>query len=245
MKILSVDIENAPGSGYFWGLWDQNIALSQLIQPSRVICFAAKWLDSKEMIFKSEFHNSHDEMLSSAHALLDEADAVIGYNSRKFDVKHLNREFFLANLEPPSPFKHIDLMETAKKQFAFMSNKLQFLLTETKIGSKLEHEGFPLWEKCMAGDEAAWVRMRRYNENDTRETEKLYKALLPWIPNHPSHGAHNAEDACPQCGGKRLIMEGTAYTSTGQYQRYHCKDCGRWSRGTQRNARTTIVGLNS
>lgn len=245
MRILSADIETSPAIGYVWGLWDQNIGLSQLIQPSRVICFAAKWLDSKEMVFKSEFHNGKEEMLTVAHQLLDEADAVVGYNSRKFDVKHLNREFLLANMSPPSPYKHIDLMETAKKQFAFMSNKLQFLLTQTKVGAKMEHEGFPLWEKCLAGDEAAWTRMRRYNEIDTRETERLYKVLLPWIANHPSHGAHNGVDACPKCGSTSLTMQGHAYTATGQYQRYVCKDCGGWLRGSARNAKTTIVQLNS
>jgi len=47
-KILVIDIETAPASGYIWKLFDVNVSLSQLIDTSKVICFAAKWVGDKK-----------------------------------------------------------------------------------------------------------------------------------------------------------------------------------------------------
>ena len=52
-KILVIDIETAPASGYIWKLFDVNVSLSQLIDTSKVICFAAKWIGDKKVIFSS------------------------------------------------------------------------------------------------------------------------------------------------------------------------------------------------
>ena len=52
-KILVIDIETAPASGYIWKLFDVNISLSQLIDTSKVICFAAKWYGEKKVIMQT------------------------------------------------------------------------------------------------------------------------------------------------------------------------------------------------
>ena len=48
-KVLVIDIETSPNVVYAWGLWDQNIGISQVIEPSRVLCFAAKWVGQKKV----------------------------------------------------------------------------------------------------------------------------------------------------------------------------------------------------
>ena len=50
-KILLLDIEMAPNVAHVWGIWDQNIGLNQLRESSYVMCYAAKWLGDKKMIF--------------------------------------------------------------------------------------------------------------------------------------------------------------------------------------------------
>ena len=42
-KILVLDIETAPCLGYFWNIWNTNIGISQIVNTSKMICFAAKW----------------------------------------------------------------------------------------------------------------------------------------------------------------------------------------------------------
>ena len=83
-RILTLDIETSPNIVYAWGIWNQNIATSQLIEPSRVLCFAAKWLDRKRVEFYSE-QDGRDEMLRAVWSMIDEADVIVGYNHVKFD----------------------------------------------------------------------------------------------------------------------------------------------------------------
>ena len=53
---------------------------------------------------------------------------------------------------------------------------------------------------------------------------------------------------CPQCGSKHLQARGSYYTTTMRYQRYHCQDCGKWSRSRFNNLdadkrKSIIVGV--
>jgi len=48
MKILMLDIETTPMQVYTWGLWDQNIGINQIIKPTEMLCFGAKWQGKKE-----------------------------------------------------------------------------------------------------------------------------------------------------------------------------------------------------
>ena len=181
-KLLVIDIETMANLCWCWGTWQQNVAPSQIVKHKRVISFAAKWVGSSKVEFYSEFHNSREEMIAQAWALLSEADAVIGYNSKRFDVKHLNTEFKLAGYGPPHHFQQIDLLAIGRREFAFSSNKLESVADRLGIGKKREHEGFGLWLKCEARDRCAWKRMREYNMNDVVLTEKLFEEFRDWIP---------------------------------------------------------------
>jgi uncharacterized protein YprB with RNaseH-like and TPR domain len=188
VKLLCLDVETAPNLAHVWGLFDQNVGLNQLAAVSEIICFAAKWHGTKRVEFYSNHHDGHDEMIRQAYRLVDEADAIITYNGRAFDMKHLRREFVLAGLTPPSPHKDIDLLQTVRAQFKFASGKLEHVASQLGIGHKLKHQGFELWLGCLRGEPKAWATMKRYNVQDVLLTERLYDRLLPWIPNHPHRG---------------------------------------------------------
>lgn len=235
MRRLVLDIETSPSLAHVWGLWNQNVSLSQLRESGRVICFAAKWYGERGVLFYSDFHDGHEAMVRGARELMDEADAIIHYNGKRFDMPHLHREILTAKLDPPSPHQDIDLCDVAKRRFRFVSNKLDHVAAELGVGSKVKHAGHSLWTRCMAGEEKAWDTMRRYNVGDVRLTEKLYTRLLPWIPGHPNHNLYtgDAEDVCPNCGGSKLQRRGYKATGVSTYQQYQCQDCGRWCRGKQ------------
>lgn len=235
MRLLILDIETAPATALVWGIHKQHLGAHQIVEPVRMLCFAAKWYDSKKVYYASEHHNSREEMLLLLWDLLHEADAVIHYNGASFDVPIINREFLLAGFNPPSPFAQIDLWKSVRSKFRFMSNKLDSVAGELGIGHKIPHEGFDLWKKCLADDEKAWGRMKRYNIQDVRLTEKLYTRLRPWIKGHPSvtlvlGGTHN----CPTCGSAKVQKRGFARTAMSTFQQYQCNDCGSYSRSGKR-----------
>ena len=224
-RILVIDIETAPASGYIWKLFDVNISLSQLIDTSKVICFAAKWVGDKKVIFHSNQEDTHKKMIKKAWDLFNEADAVVGYNSKNFDCKILNKEFILSGYPPPSPYKHIDLLQTMKNKFKFMSNKLDHVSQELGIGKKTSHQGFELWQACMNNDSKAWKLMKKYNINDVKLTEELYDKVKGWVKTTFNFNEHSESMVCPNCGSHNVTKNGTYKSPTRAYQKYVCNDC--------------------
>lgn len=181
-KLLVVDIETMANLSWTWGVWQQDIAPSQIVKHKRTISWAAKWVGKPAIYFASEFHNDRDDMVRRIWHLIDDADAVVGYNSKRFDIKHLNTEFDMLELGPPRAFQHIDLLTIARREFAHGSNKLESIAQRLGLGAKREHEGFALWVKTEARDPDAWEDMRMYNMNDVLLTEKLFERWRSWIP---------------------------------------------------------------
>ena len=232
MKILFLDIETSPNLAYVWGLFKQNISINQIEESTEMLCFGARWYGEKKVTFRSVHHHGKEEMLKEVHRLLDEADVLVGWNSKAFDSKHLKRELLQAGMLPPSPYKEMDLMLAVKSQFKFPSNKLDYVAQTLGVGAKVQHSGFELWRKCMAGDNKAWTEMKKYQIQDVDLLVDLYEILKPWIPNHPNTALHDGmEEGCLVCASSNLQRRGVARSSSGTYQRFQCQDCGKWQRG--------------
>lgn len=235
---MTLDIETTPNLAHVWGLWQQNVALVQLREATTLLCLAAKWHGEREIMFfkGTEMEDIHD--------LLNEADAVVTWNGDRFDIPHLNREFIEHGMGIPAPYASIDLLKTARKRFKFPSNKLDYVSQVLGVGAKTSHTGHQLWIDCMAGDERAWKLMERYNKNDVRITERVYDKLLPWIERHPAIPSYlGVTEGCPNCGSTRATREGYSYTLTSRFQRFNCKGCGKWYRGSKRVDITEARGI--
>lgn len=243
LKTLVVDIESFPLQAFAWQLWDVNIALNQIIEPGGILCWSAKWLGDDTIYYSGLDMATREEMLLAIWEMMDEADELVGWNSNSFDIKHLNAEFAVAGLGPPSPYKKVDLLRTVKNNMKFISNKLDFVSGQFGVGHKLEHTGFDLWAGCMKGDKKAWKLMREYNEMDVLLTERMYDKLLPWITSGVNRSSLRGDHVCPVCGGSHLQRRGISRTTTQVYQRWQCK-CGAWSRSRlaeKREEKTQLV----
>lgn len=237
IKILLLDVETAPNLVHVWGLWKQNVGINQIMDSGYTLCWAAKWLGEDEVMFSSIHNNTAAEMLKGIFWLLDEADAVVHYNGSKFDIPTLNKEFLLYGFEPPAPYKQIDLLQVARKQFRFPSNKLDYIAQTLHLGAKTKHIGHELWIGCMNHDEKSWKDMEEYNKNDVLLLEKVYYKLLPWTKTHANFSLYSEDSlVCPNCGGKHYHRRGFQYTNTSKFQRYKCNDCGNWFRNTKSEA---------
>jgi uncharacterized protein YprB with RNaseH-like and TPR domain len=181
MKTLFLDIETTPMQVYTWGLFDQNISINQIIKSTEMLCFGARWLGEKKVIFKSVHHDGKQAMLEQLHKMMDEADVLVGWNSAGFDHKHINREFLENGIKPPSPVKDLDLMSITKSNFLFPSNKLDYVAQKLGVGSKVKHSGFNLWIECMEGNPKSWKEMKAYQIQDVNLLVDLYDLLIPWF----------------------------------------------------------------
>lgn len=230
-KILGVDVETAPAIAYVWRLHDENISLEQLIQPSRIICWGAKWLGESKVHYADE-RGGKKRMFQGIHALLSEADAVVTYNGACFDIPKLDGSFLEYGLPPTPPLTSIDLYQTIKR-LGYQSGKLAFIGPFLKIGEKVKHEGFSLWRLCMEGDKKAWGRMRRYNIQDVNLLDGLYNKVKPFIRNHPYLAASTGK--CPACQSSHAESRGYRRTKTLKIQRLRCLNpkCGLWYDGSR------------
>jgi uncharacterized protein len=234
LKILNIDVETSPAQAYIWDLKTRYVRADQLIQPKRLLCFAAKWVGEPKVWFYSRWHDGLPVMTTRVRDLLDQADAVLTYNGTRFDEPVINTEIVTFGLAPYSPAKRVDLYQTITRRFAFMSNSLGYVSHALGLDGKMPHAGFELWRKVLAGDVEARKTMRLYNIQDVHANEDLYRRVLPWIVSHPSIAVHTGQEICPTCGSSRIQRRGYAYTQVSVFQRFACLDCGRWSRSGKR-----------
>ena len=238
-KILIFDIETAPVKAFVWKMWKENISLDQIINDWFVICWSAKWLGSTnimgECLTPKEIKKEDDKRVVKAlWKLFDEADIIIAHNASRFDIPKMNARFLYHNLVPPTPYRVIDTLEVAKKQFKFTSNKLDALADFFGFPRKLNTD-FNLWKDCLDGKESALKYMFKYNKYDVELLEAVYLKLLPWIHNHPnlSNYLDTNNTVCSNCGSSHMELIKNSYykTQVGTFQLYRCKDCGAISRG--------------
>jgi predicted RNA-binding Zn-ribbon protein involved in translation (DUF1610 family) len=240
VRVLTLDLESKPLVSAHWDLWGQNISTAQIIKHGGLLCFAASWYGSDEVMFFSEWEHGQDVMVQKAWELLNECNILVTYNGVRYDAKRLNNEFLKAGLNPPMPYKHVDLYKVNKKQFQLPSRRLDYIAQQTLGDGKTPHTGFQLWMDVMNGDKAAQALMEEYNIQDVRLTEALFDRLRPWLTGVPHIGAiAGVHGSCPHCGSTKLKREGNAHANVAVYKAYRCESCGSPVRSTTRLQDTT------
>lgn len=231
-RTLFLDIETSPIQAMTWGIWDVNIGLNQIKKHPSIIAWAAKWRGEKQMFYadqrgKRDAYNDK-ALLKPLWKLLDEADVIITQNGKKFDEKRINARLIINGYQPPSPYKHLDTKQMAKRKFGFTSNRLEFLAdTLNKKHRKQKHKkypGFELWTECLNGNLDAWKEMEYYNKADVLALEELFENLAPW--DKSTDAVTNTFSRECVCGSKHLIKRGFVLHNQGRSQRFSCFDCG-------------------
>lgn len=236
-KILLFDIETAPLKAFVWSRWKQNIYLDQTISEWFMITWSAKWLYDPNVMGSAltpeEIKREDDSRITKEiWTLLDEADIIIGHNSKRFDTPKLNSRFILNGLNPPLPYRQIDTKEVSARQFGFSSNKLDALAGYFGIEHK-DDTDFNLWVKCLEGDQEALDYMLKYNKKDVTILEEVYIKLRPWVKNHPNLSVYveTHDTTCPYCTSKNVYKTGDHhFTQVNRYDVLRCGDCGGISR---------------
>jgi len=248
-RVLLIDIESAPAKAHVWGLFNQNIGLTQVLEDPRMMGFGAKWLGDRRVQWFSEYHDDRITMLTKARDLLDEADVVSHYNGNTFDTPWIQGELAVEGLDAPSPFKQVDLYRVAKRNMRFLSHKLQYVAGRLVNDSKVAHSGHQMWVDCLEGDEEtkrrAWNKMRQYCKQDVALLEPLFHKLKPYFPASVNFAVYSPGDemACQKCAGTNLERRGVAYTAQRAYPQFRCNDCGGWTRDSKSSWSINSVGV--
>lgn len=241
-RILVFDIETQRAVLETWDLWPKYIPIDNVLVPTRVLCFAAKFVGESKIKFHAAWDDddteAFDKMIRKAWDLLDQADIVVGWNSDRFDVQYFNAAFGRLGMGPPSPYRSLDLIKVVKKSFAKgeLSMKLDWYSRQWLGDQKTHHEGLDLWREIRYGDDAqkraAQRVMKKYNIHDVELTEQLFEKFKPWTGiNYALYEDREGAAICTKCSSENIHRRGHFFTTAFKYQRYRCNDCGSWSRG--------------
>lgn len=235
-KILTFDIETSHMVAATFGLWKADIPYDHIIHDWRIFSAAWKWLGNDTVYSASQAEYTEEEVIHALTSAIQQADIVVGHNIDRFDLKKLNTRVFLCDRPPFFLPTSVDTYKVAKKEFAFSSNRLDYIAKALGVGGKTSTPT-GLWLKALFGDKEAFTIMEEYNRNDVVINEKVYLKMRPFIRNHPdvSQLTLNGERlGCPSCGSEKIIKYGTYKEKHGgalkqkrRYQRHQCTSCRR------------------
>lgn len=232
-RTLLLDLESAPNTSYTWGIYDQDVVAIK--QPWFLLCIGYQWQDENKVHVvglddfpdyeKDKTNDFH--LVKFIHELFSQADALCAHNAKQFDVPKAKARMLIHGLPPPPPVPIIDSLAIARKELAMPSNKLDDLCDILGLGRKLPTGGFQLWLDVMAGNPAAWKKMKRYCGSDVRLLAKLIDRIGPWSSTWPNFAViDDKPDSCPRCGAAgTLIVRGYRYSQVSKRIRYQCKQC--------------------
>lgn len=231
-RILIVDIETKLIQLLAFGIRDQHISIGQIVdiqQSARTIhCIGWKWLGERKAHVLSEWEHGYEGMIEAIRDLLDEADAVLGFNHINFDMKKMRGQFALLGIDYPKPPTNIDIFRTVR-QMGFPSSKLDYIAQAFGIGRKVKHPGLEMWKDCLSGCPKAQRKMTKYCAGDVRLTEEVYHRLLPYITDHP-HLRDRSGHSCSKCEAP-MTSQGWKRTKHYKVQSLKCTGCGSWQQG--------------
>lgn len=264
-KILAIDIERQ--SALVDGVWEGKqygswIAPERVIEPPRTICFAYRWIDDPDhkTQFVAEWDGNlpqdnqshtpgggHQNMVEQAWDLLSTADYVVGYNSKNFDVKHLNTAFWYYDLTPPAPHVDIDLMKEIARNFNPYAKSMRYVAKAKAMEGKENTEN-GLWRTLRFGQgdvlRRAQRSMKRYNVRDVDQTVELYYDTRPWLRGmNLGLWAEDGEMHCTNCNSTHITKQGKRPNSTRMYQRFQCQACGKWLKDVHSIQAIDVTGI--
>jgi uncharacterized protein YprB with RNaseH-like and TPR domain len=242
-RTLYYDIETTLAKSYHFNYWKTNIGVKQMIDPSHMLSHAWCWGEDGEVFSsiltqKEALAKDDERIVLEAWTLFDKADIIVAHNGKRFDVGKCNGYFLKYGLPKPSPFKVIDTLEIAKRNFNLPFKSLEYLAKFLNVELKLDAGGLETWIGCERGDQEALDTMVEYNRGDIVTLREIHKRLKGWDNNGVNIALYNDEHnaVCTHCGSAdvSVLTDKYAYTPQRKYQVYRCGNCSAILRGNKK-----------
>ena len=257
-RILILDVERVDGitQEHFWDRKDlqrRYVHHDNVIREPRTTVVCAKWYDQPEVIRLAEWDKGgRGTFLKRVHALMSEADIIVGHFLDNADVPWLEGDFYLPrighphrpNLTPLPPFKTVDtykVMRRFKSGAPFKS--LNALCQIIGIPAKTDVYDREAMERAVAGSVEDRERLVEYCAGDVIATQWLYDWERPHIKNHPALfvDGKNKLTVCNRCGNKTKPTAKRYVANVLTYSMQKCGTCGGYSRLSIEPERMSIV----
>ena len=211
VRRLFFDIETSPMIVYSWRIgYKINLNYENVIENWKIICISYKWEhEDKVRNLVWDKDQCDKQMLIDFIKIANTADELVAHNGDRFDIKKVRTRCIYHRIPMFPKYRSLDTLKKSRGSFDFPSNRLDVIARYLGIGAKLEHEGFPMWVKCMQGDEQALKDMLKYCDMDIIVLEDVFLTIQNYIKPNTHAGVHagNLKHSCPICGnGSKLSL---------------------------------------
>jgi DNA polymerase III, epsilon subunit and related 3''-5'' exonucleases len=199
----------------------------------------AKWYDQPDVMRFAEWDKGgRGTFLKRVHALMGEADIIVGHNLDGADVPWLKGDFYLPrighpyrpNFKPMPPFKTVDTLKVLRREFKSGApfKSLDAMCQIVGIPGKTDKYDREAMERAVAGSVEDQQRETDYCEGDVIATQWFYDWLRPHIKNHPAlHvDGQGKLDTCRACGNKTEPIAKRWAADVFTYTMQRCTVCG-------------------
>lgn len=257
-RILILDVERVAGitQQTYWDRRDlqkRYIHHESVVREPRTTIVCAKWYDSPEVIRLAEWDKGgRGRFLKRVHALMAEADILVGHNLDGADVPWLEGDFYFPRighphrpqLDPLPPFKTVDTLKVARKfKTGVPFKSLNALCQIIGIPAKTDVYDREAMERAVNGSTDDRERLTEYCAGDVIATQGLYDWFRPHIKNHPALfvDGKNKLTVCNRCGHKTKPTAKRYVANVLSYSMQKCTTCGGYSRLSVEPSRMSIV----
>jgi hypothetical protein len=243
-RILILDVERVAGiTQQSW--WDRGdlknryIHHETVVREPRTTIVCAKWYDQPEVMRFAEWDDGgRKAFLKRVHALMAEADILVGHNVDNADVPWLKGDFYIPrighkhkpNLKPLPPFKTVDTLKVLRKELKSGApfKGLDAFCQIVGIPSKTDRYDRDAMDRAVNGSTEDALRLTDYCAGDVIATQWLYDWLRPHIKNHPALfvDGQSKLDTCRACGGETKPIAKRYVADLFTYSMQRCVRCG-------------------
>lgn len=230
-RILILDVERLDGitEEHFWDRGDlkqRYIRYENVKREPRTTIVCCKWYDEPDVMRFAEWdEGGRGRFLKRVHAVMSEADIIVGHYIDNADIPWLKGDFYWPKighrhrpkLPPLPPFKTVDTCKVLRTQFKSGApfKSLDAVCKIVGLPSKTDHYDRDAMERAVAGSVEDRERLVEYCAGDVIATQWLYDWERPHIKNHPALlvDGQTKLDTCRACGGKMKWVTGKRYAA--------------------------------
>jgi DNA polymerase elongation subunit (family B) len=232
-KVLFFDIETTPIKVWTFRLGEQYVSHEQIVEGEKIdiICITYCWDKGPAHVLDWDYNKQNSKkMIAEFDKIVNEADVIIGQNSDKFDVKHINTQRLLHGLPPFPDWADCsdDTLKQFKRHFNFPSTRLDYVSKLFGLGGKVKMElqdWIDIKEKTKAGKKK-FEKMLKYGKKDVLDTRAVYQKIKPYIKPKFNMASHYEDIRCTNCGSTDIHKNGTRLKGTVKKQRFYCNGHG-------------------
>ena len=258
-RILILDVERIPGitQQRWWGRGDlqkRYIHHETVTREPRTTIVCAKWYDQPDVMRFAEWDKGgRGAFLRAVHALMSEADIIVGHNVDGADVPWLKGDFYLPRighpyrpkLKPLPPFKTVDTLKVLRKEFKSGApfKGLDAFCQIVGIPAKTDRYDPDAMERAVDGSVEDRERLTDYCEGDVVAGQWIYDWTRPHNKTHPALfvDGQNKLMTCNRCGHETKDVARRYVANVLTYSMRKCMSCKGYSRLSIEPERMSLV----